>query len=259
MIPRRRCKISSRVKTGILGLDKMIGGGLPGGYCYLLLGGPGAGKTTFGVQYLVNGILNQSETGIYVTLDEPPFSVRNNMRENFGWDLLNLEDKMKLAIVDASPMEIDVSAKTLKIKGALGTEDFSIDSMLGLISEAKRRVTPPAKRCVIDSISSLIFQYENPFQQRQQLLKLMKGLTEMRLTTLLLGELQEETIDYQRFGPEAFLTQGVFVMHNIRTKNVITQVFQIRKLRGQKFSKEMIPYSIGRHGIEVYPGEKVFA
>jgi len=48
-------------------------------------------------------------------------------------------------------------------------------------------------------------------------------------------------------------------MHNIRTKNTITQVFQIRKLRGQKFSKEMIPYNIGEQGVEVYPGEKVFA
>jgi len=100
---RRRFEIITRVRTGIVNLDQMIGGGLPEGYCYLLLGGPGAGKTTFGVQYLVNGILNQSETGIYVTLDEPPFSVRNNMRENFGWDLPSLEDKMKLAIVDASP------------------------------------------------------------------------------------------------------------------------------------------------------------
>jgi len=156
-------------------------------------------------------------------------------------------------------MNIDVSAKTLKIKGSLGTEDFSIDSMLGLISQAKRRATPSAKRCVIDTISGLTFQYENPFQQRQQILKLMKGLTEMRLTTILLGELQEETLDHQRFGSEAFLTQGVFVMHNIRTKNTITQVFQIRKLRGQKFSKEMIPYSIGRQGIEVYPEETVFS
>ena len=39
------------------------------------------------------------------------------------------------------------------------------------------------------------------FLQRQQLLRLIKGLTEMRLTTILLGELPEESIDYQRFGP----------------------------------------------------------
>lgn len=227
------------------------------GYCYILLGGPGSGKTTFGVQYLVTGVL-EGEPGVYVTLDEPPYSIINNARENFGWDLLTFEARMKLAIVDASPMQIDVPAKILRLKGALGTEEFSIDSVLGLISEARRRVMPVASRCVIDSISSLIFQYENPFQQRQQLLKLIKGLTEMRLTTLLIGELTEEGIDNQRFGPEAFLTQGVFVMHNIRVSNTIMPVFQIKKLRGQKFPKEIIPYSLSRHGIEVHPEEKVF-
>lgn len=251
--------ITSRTRTGIIGLDEMIGGGLPEGYCYLVLGGPGAGKTIFGVQYLVNGILDDNETGIYVTFDEPPFSIRNNARENFGWDLSSLENKSKLAIIDASPMEIGTPADTFRVKNALGTADFSIDNVLGLISEARRRTTPSANRCVIDSIAGLIFQYENPFQQRQQLLKLMKGLTEMRLTTLLLGELPEESIDYQRFGPEAFLAQGVFVMHNVRTRNTITQVFQVKKLRGQRFPKEMVPYAIGSHGVEVYPGEKVFA
>ena len=47
-------------------------------------------------------------------------------------------------------------------------------------------------------------------------------------------------------------------MHNARSKNVMTEVFQIKKLRGQKFPKTMMPYSIGKSGVEVYPEEKVF-
>jgi len=155
-------------------------------------------------------------------------------------------------------MEIDVPVKIFRIKGSFGSEDFNVDNILALIGEARRGTNPAARRCVIDSISGLMFQYESQFQQRQQLLKLIKGLTEMRLTTLLLGELTEESIDYQKFGPEAFLSQGVFVLHNVRTRNTVTQVFQIRKLRGQKFVKKMIPYTIGSQGIEVYPEEEVF-
>ena len=248
----------ARIRTGIINLDGIIGGGLPEGYCYLLLGGPGAGKTIFGVQYIVNGILNDNENGIYVTLDEPSNSIVNNARDNFGWDLLSLEAQHKLSLVDASPIDIDARAGVSRMKGSLGTEEFSIEGVLGRISEAKRRVTPAARRCVIDSVSGLMFQYEELFKQRQQVLRLIKGLTEMRLTTVLMGELQEESIDYQRFGPEAFLAQGVFVMHSIRSKNVIVPVFQVKKLRGQKFSKEMMPYSIGNYGVEVHPGEKVF-
>ncbi len=247
-----------RVTTGITNLDKILGGGLPEGYCYLLLGGPGAGKTIFGLQYLMNGITESDQTGIHVTLDEPKFSIVNNARESFGWDLIAQETRHKLAIVDASPMDIDAPAGTYRVKGALGTEDFSIDSILGLVSTAKRRLIPTASRCVIDSISGLLFQYEKPFDQRQQLLKLIKGLTEMRLTTSLLGELPEESIDYQRFGPDAYLAQGVFVMHHIRIKNLMMRVFQIKKLRGQKFPMSMMPYSIGKSGVEIFPEEKIF-
>lgn len=64
----------------------------------------------------------------------------------------------------------------------------------------------------------------------------MKGLTELGLTTLLLGELPEETIDYHMFGHEAFLNQGVFVMHNIRAKNTIIRVFQSRSSGGRATS-----------------------
>ena len=39
--------------------------------------------------------------------------------------------------------------------------------------------------------------------------------------------------------------------HNIRSKNVMKEVFQIKKLRGQKFPKTMMTYSIGKSGVEV--------
>jgi len=38
---------------------------------------------------------------------------------------------------------------------------------------------------------------------------------EVRLIAPLVGELFEGVIDCQRFGPEALLAQGVFLMHNV--------------------------------------------
>jgi len=44
--------MAKRVKSGIKGLDKLVGGGFPEKSVVLISGGPGTGKTTLGLQYL---------------------------------------------------------------------------------------------------------------------------------------------------------------------------------------------------------------
>ncbi len=58
-----------RATTGIAGLDNVLGGGLPRGHLYLVEGTPGAGKTTLGLQFLLEGRA-RGEKGLYVTLSE---------------------------------------------------------------------------------------------------------------------------------------------------------------------------------------------
>lgn len=48
----------SRISTGIEGLDKMLNGGLIPGRAYLVKGGPGTGKTTLAVHFLMEGVKN---------------------------------------------------------------------------------------------------------------------------------------------------------------------------------------------------------
>jgi len=57
------------VKTGIDGLDEMLGGGIPRGHSVTVLGSFGTGKTTFALQFLMQGLIN-GEKGIFVTLEE---------------------------------------------------------------------------------------------------------------------------------------------------------------------------------------------
>jgi len=42
-------------KTGIAGLDVVLGGGFPKDHVYLIQGDPGAGKTTLSLQFLLEG------------------------------------------------------------------------------------------------------------------------------------------------------------------------------------------------------------
>ena len=58
-----------RMATGVVGLDDILDGGLPSGRMYLLEGPPGAGKTTLGLQFLLQG-LSEGERCLYLTLSE---------------------------------------------------------------------------------------------------------------------------------------------------------------------------------------------
>ncbi|HUO43023.1 MAG TPA: ATPase domain-containing protein [Methylomirabilota bacterium] len=250
--------MDDRVKTGIKGLDELIEGGLPRGFSYLLLGGPGTGKTTFGVQYLYKGATEYGESGMYVTFDEPPYSIVGNS-QRYGWNLDEIEKQRKFGFVDASPIKREVTGTFVPAalqQGFLGSAKFNIDDVVKVISEVKQKVN--AKRCVIDSVSALMLQYRDDFEIRQQTLRLIKVLTEMDLTTIMLAENAEDRQDVTRFGADAFLAQGVIVLHMYRVEESNVKALEIRKMRGAKHADRLCPFRITPEGIEVYPEETVF-
>lgn len=244
-----------RIKTGIDGLDDLIEGGLPCGFCYAVIGGPGTGKTTFGVQFIFRGVVNHGENGIYLTLEEPPYSILN-AATRFGWSLHDLEKRGRLALIDGSPVQDLSRPRRFVVKAGLGSEEFTIDGLLGVINDVRKRVN--AERCVIDNLTALTLQYRDDFEVRQQILKLIKGLTEMRLTTLLLAESSEESMDVQRYSVLEFLAQGVIHLHSYRIGNSIVRALEVRKIRAVKIIQKICPYEFTPNGIQVYPREPVF-
>ena len=92
---------SSKVPTGIEGFDEITRGGLPRGRTSLLVGGPGSGKTLFGLRFLVEGARAHHEPGIFVAFEETSKRIVANA-EVFGWDLPKLQRKT-LFFLDAQP------------------------------------------------------------------------------------------------------------------------------------------------------------
>src|ERR1051325_4363486 len=76
--------------TGISGFDEITGGGLPTDRTSLILGAPGAGKTVFALECLVNGARFHREPGIFVAFEESSRQILANAA-TFGWDLPALE------------------------------------------------------------------------------------------------------------------------------------------------------------------------
>src|SRR5687767_9493262 len=92
-------KAINKSPTGIAGFDEITGGGLPSDRTALILGAPGAGKTVFALECLVNGARNLREPGIFVAFEESSRQIMANAA-TFGWDLPALEQE-KLFFLDA--------------------------------------------------------------------------------------------------------------------------------------------------------------
>ena len=78
-----------RCKTGVPGLDEVLGGGFIAERMYLIDGNPGAGKTTFAMQFLSQGA-SEGEACLYVTLSETAHELRSAARSH-DWSLEGIE------------------------------------------------------------------------------------------------------------------------------------------------------------------------
>ncbi len=80
----------------------MLSGGFLEKDAVMLAGSAGMGKTTLALQYLVNGISNYGENGIYVTFEQLPDQIYRDA-QSFGWDLRKLEHENKFRLICTSP------------------------------------------------------------------------------------------------------------------------------------------------------------
>ncbi len=243
-----------RVPTGIPGLDDMLEGGLPQGYTVLVAGGPGSGKSTLAMQFLYNGVEEHGDVGLYVSLQEKTDEIKKNF-SRFGWDL------KKVDIVSLIPEKTDAFVDTEYIiparieskKKAVDFRKFSIDPIKELITE--RVKAKGAKRMVIDSLAPLLFQLENSFSIRQEILSLSTLLGELGCTSMMITEMPEGERGVSRFGVEEFMSQGILVVYNITKGSDRVRGLEILKMRGTNHSKKICLLDIAKNGIVVYPNE----
>ncbi|HYD38488.1 MAG TPA: ATPase domain-containing protein [Allosphingosinicella sp.] len=76
---------SDAVPSGSEPLDYILGGGYAASRIHLLEGAPGSGKTTLGLQFLIEG-RRSGEGGLYITLSESRDELIQAARTH-GWDL----------------------------------------------------------------------------------------------------------------------------------------------------------------------------
>ena len=236
----------NRVATGIKGLDDLMEGGFPEGRSVLLSGACGTGKTIFCSQYVYNGAKKYSEPGIYVTLDERPDLIRQDVMR-FGWDFRKLEEEKMLQIIDGSIAKIGIPSEE---EFSMPSTGFDLDKLLLEIVRATKRIG--AKRLVIDSIPSLGLNYNSETEVRNAILKLSYVLMRSGVTSLVTSEVNEGENKFGKYGVEEYVVDGVIVLHYMGIGTQSNRTLHIRKMRATKHSEDLHPIEIGNSGIVVH-------
>ncbi len=231
-----KIKELKRITTGIANLDRIIDGGFIEGSTNLIAGGPGAGKSVFALQFLMEGIV-KGEGGVYVSFEETKENFYQYMLK-FGWNLKDLEKSKKFAFLRYNPEQV----KSLLEQGG------------GEIERAVNNIN--AKRLVIDSVNAFTLLFSSELSGREALLDLFSLISKFDCTTLLTAEQESEPEKHKADFVE-FEVDSVMIMYNYRTGNIRRRVFEILKMRGTKFEEKIIPLKITDKGIILYPEENV--
>lgn len=232
---------TDRAQTGVLGLDDVLTGGLLHGCFCLVQGDPGSGKTTLGLQFLLEG-KRLGESCLYITLSETKEEIEN-VAKSHGWSiegivLLELSTIEHLLAPDAQtsvfhPFEMDLQKVSQQI-----------------YQEAKR---VKARRVVFDSLSELRLMAQSSLRYRRQLLMLKQEFARLGSTVLLLDDKMDRAGVHS--DPHIMsLSQGVIEMEQLSTVYGATRrKMRVFKMRAMNFRNGWHDYSIDRGGLNVFP------
>jgi KaiC/GvpD/RAD55 family RecA-like ATPase len=236
-----------RVKTGIPGLDDLLGGGFPKGSTVLLSGNAGTGKTIFCMQYLFYGASEESDPGIMVTFEERPKDLRRECLQ-FGWDLAPLEKDGRLAIVDVTSTRSGAPSRETHV----APKDMGVEGLITTVYQIGKEIG--ATRVGIDSIPALGLIYEDRGELRRNLFKLSNLLLEMNVTALMTTEKPSAEGGYLgTYGFEEYLTRGVISLSLEEQNGQLRRSLIVRKMRETNHSMARFPFDINRNGIDIVP------
>ena len=225
-------RMPGRLSTGIAALDQILGGGLLSERAYLVRGGPGTGKTTLGLHFLVDG--GGTEKGLFITLSETASQLRQNAK-CMGFDQEAIE------ILDLTPTpEFFARAESYDI---FSPEEVEREPTTCRLVVAIEQIRP--RRVVIDSMNQLRYLAATPFQFRKQVLSLLRFLTEHGCTVLFTSEASP-------FNPDddlQFLADGIIDLDQRRFRRSL----EVLKFRGSSFLTGQHSLRISSRGIEVFP------
>lgn len=214
-----------KIKSGVYGLNALMDGGVNEHTTTVVIGSPGAGKTTFATQYLRRG-LEDGEDAVFITLDEAPEEIIRNATL-MGWeDAQSYIDSGNMVFVDA------------------GGKQFS-NFIRRELADFVREWEGHAARIVIDPLTPVLWSVKEKYEQRELVSFLLR---QTRRIGTVLCTLEEHGVVGDLSAPELiipmYLADNVIHLRYASHEHPETRELKIIKCRNSKHSQRWHPYGI---------------
>jgi circadian clock protein KaiC len=226
------------VSTGSKALDAILSGGYAANHIHLIEGAPGSGKTTLGLQFLMDGV-RRGERSLYITLSESRNELLQVARTH-GWDLDGVE------IFELVPPELSLDPE--REQSIVYASDLELGETVKMVMEEVTRIAP--SRIVFDSLSEIRLLAQGSLRYRRQVLALKHFFAQRQGTALFLDDLTEMIDDLSLHS----LAHGVLRLEQLAIAyGSERRRLRVYKMRGRDFLGGFHDFIIRTGGIEIFP------
>ena len=231
-------EILEKSPTGIQGFDEITFGGLPKGRPSIIIGGPGSGKTLFGMEFLVNGVVKYGEPGVFIAFEETEKDLEKNTA-SLGFHVKQLVEQNKLLIDHIRIEKSEIEE----------TGEYDLEGLFIRLGSAIDEVG--AKRIVLDTVESLFSGLSNEAVLRAELRRLFGWLKERGMTALITAERGTDTMT--RYGLEEYVSDCVIMLDHRVNGQISTRRLRVVKYRGSMHGTNEYPFIIDNKGFQLMP------
>jgi circadian clock protein KaiC len=220
------------LKTGVKGLDLVIGGGIPEYSFNILSGEPGTGKTTLAHQILFANATADRQALYFTVMGEPPIKMLRYQQQFSFFDAEKVGKTIHFVNLSQDAME-------------QGLEKV----LHSIVEEVERR---NAGIVIVDSFRTLArtVPVDADLDLARFVQRLSLRLTAWQATTFLIGEYGTEELGTISI---ATIADGIFHLSQVVSRNSMVRRLQIMKIRGHEPQPGLHTVRINGNGVQVFP------
>lgn len=221
------------ISSGIPGLDQILQGGFRQGHLYFIEGQSGTGKTTLGLQFLLDGA-RRGERGLLISLAETPHEV-GLIAASHGWSTEGLEVR-------------DLTSTSMPHNATLfDLSEIALDDRIHAMLAEMERLRP--QRLVLDPLSALRIYSDQPSSFRRHVELFRSKAFELGTTLLVIDECGGASELHPRS-----LAWGILrIERDGNGYSAVRRRLWMLKLRAQSYREGFHDLRIETGGLRVFP------